>query len=215
MQSVDVMPFGMAKLSYGCKTCALSSASCICVPCFNAGDHEGHDFYISRSDYGCCDCGDTYAWSPSGFCRFHPGPKQSRPAQVITCCVDVATACVRVLTRRLLKLLNQAIPKKNSKSDILPETPIDPEDMIPGNLDSGDADDTEEEAGTDIGMNIEGDQGPLDDDLQDVDMNNVPGTQDWEQPDLAVQGAAVRLTPPPQQRDEEAERRDLRRSGGG
>eukprot|EP00913_Durusdinium_trenchii_P003729 g3451.t1 len=64
-----------ARIAYGCKTCGLSSASCICVFCFDAGDHEGHDFYISRSDYGCCDCGDAYAWRPSGFCRHHPGPR--------------------------------------------------------------------------------------------------------------------------------------------
>ncbi|CAE8594007.1 unnamed protein product, partial [Polarella glacialis] len=62
-------------IAYGCKTCGLSSASCICVFCFDAGEHEGHDFYISRSDYGCCDCGDAYAWKQSGFCRHHPGPR--------------------------------------------------------------------------------------------------------------------------------------------
>ncbi|CAE7428307.1 dut [Symbiodinium sp. KB8] len=71
-------------IAYGCKTCGLSSASCICVFCFDAGDHEGHDFYISRSDYGCCDCGDAYAWRQSGFCRHHPGPREdSDPAQLL------------------------------------------------------------------------------------------------------------------------------------
>lgn len=39
------------------------------LPITQAGDHEGHDFYISRSDYGCCDCGD--AWGSQCF----PGPK--------------------------------------------------------------------------------------------------------------------------------------------
>ncbi|CAE7781515.1 Ubr1 [Symbiodinium sp. CCMP2456] len=71
-------------IAYGCKTCGLSSASCICVFCFDAGDHEGHDFYISRSDYGCCDCGDAYAWRQTGFCRHHPGPREdSDPAQLL------------------------------------------------------------------------------------------------------------------------------------
>jgi len=58
---------GVENIAFGCKTCALSSASCICVACFEAGDHEGHDFYVSKSDYGCCDCGDIYAWKKSGF----------------------------------------------------------------------------------------------------------------------------------------------------
>eukprot|EP00928_Gymnodinium_smaydae_P096158 TRINITY_DN8436_c0_g2_i1.p1 TRINITY_DN8436_c0_g2~~TRINITY_DN8436_c0_g2_i1.p1 ORF type:complete len:1425 (-),score=350.56 TRINITY_DN8436_c0_g2_i1:2380-6528(-) len=71
-------------IAYGCKTCGLSSASCICVFCFNAGDHEGHDFYISRSDYGCCDCGDIYAWKRSGFCCHHPGPRREvDPTQLL------------------------------------------------------------------------------------------------------------------------------------
>ena len=68
---------GVDNIAFGCKTCAMSSASCICVACFEAGDHEGHDFYISRSDYGCCDCGDIYAWKRSGFCSMHTGPDVS------------------------------------------------------------------------------------------------------------------------------------------
>ena len=65
---------GFENIAFGCKTCAKSSASCICVSCFEAGDHEGHDFYVSKSDYGCCDCGDSFAWSSSGFCGRHSGP---------------------------------------------------------------------------------------------------------------------------------------------
>jgi len=65
---------GVDNIAFGCKTCAMSSASCICVSCFEAGDHEGHDFYIIRSDYGCCDCGDIYAWKKEGFCQNHSGP---------------------------------------------------------------------------------------------------------------------------------------------
>eukprot|EP00397_Hematodinium_sp_SG-2012_P000815 GEMP01000816.1.p1 GENE.GEMP01000816.1~~GEMP01000816.1.p1 ORF type:complete len:1774 (+),score=346.40 GEMP01000816.1:117-5438(+) len=64
-------------IAYGCKTCGLSSASCICVNCFDLSEHEGHEFYISRSDYGCCDCGDPFAWKPSGFCSRHPGPSSA------------------------------------------------------------------------------------------------------------------------------------------
>ena len=67
---------GIENIAFGCKTCALSSASCVCVACFEAGDHEGHDFYVSRSDYGCCDCGDIFAWKKEGFCKSHSGPKQ-------------------------------------------------------------------------------------------------------------------------------------------
>lgn len=45
-------------VAYRCLTCGISPSSCICVACFNAGEHEGHDYFIYRSDYGgCCDCG--------------------------------------------------------------------------------------------------------------------------------------------------------------
>eukprot|EP00392_Amoebophrya_sp_AT5.2_P001052 g1054.t1 len=59
-------------VAYRCLTCGISPSSCICVACFNAGDHEGHDYFIYRSDYGgCCDCGDADAWDICGFCRYH------------------------------------------------------------------------------------------------------------------------------------------------
>ena len=39
-----------------------------------SGDHSGHDYalYFSQGG-GCCDCGDSAAWSPSGFCHKHSG----------------------------------------------------------------------------------------------------------------------------------------------
>ncbi|CAD7969350.1 unnamed protein product [Amoebophrya sp. A25] len=59
-------------VAYRCLTCGISPSSCICVACFNAGEHEGHDYFIYRSDYGgCCDCGDCDAWDVTGFCRYH------------------------------------------------------------------------------------------------------------------------------------------------
>ncbi|CAD7968066.1 unnamed protein product [Amoebophrya sp. A120] len=59
-------------VAYRCLTCGISPSSCICVACFNAGEHEGHDYFIYRSDYGgCCDCGDADAWDVCGFCRYH------------------------------------------------------------------------------------------------------------------------------------------------
>lgn len=48
----------------------------------------GHDvfFYHSQSG-GCCDCGDTQAWSKHGFCRRHgktdDDPIQNYPSDLI------------------------------------------------------------------------------------------------------------------------------------
>ncbi|OII76663.1 hypothetical protein cand_028450 [Cryptosporidium andersoni] len=61
-------------IAYRCLTCGTSSSSCICVKCFQSGNHEGHDYYIYKSDYGgCCDCGDEQAWNSGGFCTHHKG----------------------------------------------------------------------------------------------------------------------------------------------
>lgn len=59
-------------IAYRCITCGTSTSSCICVDCFQNGNHQGHDYYIYKSDYGgCCDCGDEQAWSKDGFCSKH------------------------------------------------------------------------------------------------------------------------------------------------
>lgn len=97
-------------VAFGCKTCALSSASCICVACFEAGDHEGHDFYISRSDYGCCDCGDLFAWKKSGFCKNHSGPDvsddpQNRLSQWMQ---KISTSIVKAVGRSAVGILKES-----------------------------------------------------------------------------------------------------------
>lgn len=56
-----------------CRNCERSSNGCICIPCFMAGNHQGHDIYISKSDIGTCDCGNCFQWNPHGFCKHHQG----------------------------------------------------------------------------------------------------------------------------------------------
>ena len=98
---------GVENIAFGCKTCAKSSASCICVNCFEAGDHEGHDFYISKSDYGCCDCGDIFAWKSSGFCNRHPGPMagDDPTARLEAWTLKVGLAVVRSVESHILSLI--------------------------------------------------------------------------------------------------------------
>ena len=46
-------------VAYRCRTCGISPCMSICAECFHAGDHEGHDFNMFRSQAGgACDCGD-------------------------------------------------------------------------------------------------------------------------------------------------------------
>ena len=45
----------------------VTSSSAVCVSCFKAGDHEGHDYVLYRSPAGgCCDCGDPASWNLEG-----------------------------------------------------------------------------------------------------------------------------------------------------
>ena len=52
----------------------------MCVACFRAGDHEGHDYIMYRSETGgACDCGDLESWARAGCCPAH-APKTTNPA---------------------------------------------------------------------------------------------------------------------------------------
>uniref|UniRef100_A0A7N0VDK5 E3 ubiquitin-protein ligase n=1 Tax=Kalanchoe fedtschenkoi TaxID=63787 RepID=A0A7N0VDK5_KALFE len=59
--------WGPNELAYCCKTCEHDPSCAICVPCFQNGNHEGHDYSIINTGNGCCDCGDVTAWKPEGF----------------------------------------------------------------------------------------------------------------------------------------------------
>ncbi|OHT06708.1 hypothetical protein TRFO_25169 [Tritrichomonas foetus] len=62
-------------LTVHCADCEESRSSCICVPCFLAGDHKGHEVRLTHSISGTCDCGDPIHWKTCGFCSEHPGPE--------------------------------------------------------------------------------------------------------------------------------------------
>ena len=61
-------------LAYRCADCETSPSSALCAACFNASDHEGHDYKMYKSGFGgVCDCGNDRAWDPAGFCSHHKG----------------------------------------------------------------------------------------------------------------------------------------------
>ena len=74
--------WGRDDVAYRCHTCAKDPTCAICVQCFMAGDHEGHDTVMLRTSGGCCDCGDLDAWEASGCCPRHRAPteRQALPA---------------------------------------------------------------------------------------------------------------------------------------
>ncbi|KAG2783480.1 hypothetical protein PC129_g8926 [Phytophthora cactorum] len=57
---------------FNCKTCQSDETCVLCLKCFQNGNHEGHDVFFHRtSPGGVCDCGDSEAWAPEGFCVYH------------------------------------------------------------------------------------------------------------------------------------------------
>ncbi|EPY51618.1 N-end-recognizing protein Ubr1 [Schizosaccharomyces cryophilus OY26] len=65
--------FKKGEVFYRCKTCSVDSNSALCVKCFRATDHHGHEtsFTISAGSGGCCDCGNSAAWIRDMPCKIH------------------------------------------------------------------------------------------------------------------------------------------------
>lgn len=71
--------WGQNDIAYRCRTCEHDPTCAICVPCFEKGDHKGHDYCVIYTGGGCCDCGDVTAWKREGFCSLHQGAEQVQP----------------------------------------------------------------------------------------------------------------------------------------
>lgn len=71
--------WGHNDIAYRCRTCEHDPTCAICVPCFENGNHEGHDYFVIYTGGGCCDCGDVTAWKREGFCSKHKGAEQIQP----------------------------------------------------------------------------------------------------------------------------------------
>ncbi|EOA19777.1 hypothetical protein CARUB_v10000023mg [Capsella rubella] len=71
--------WGHNDIAYRCRTCENDPTCAICVPCFQNGNHNSHDYSIIYTGGGCCDCGDETAWKREGFCSNHKGSEQIQP----------------------------------------------------------------------------------------------------------------------------------------
>ena len=90
--------WGENDIAYRCRTCESDSTCAICVACFENGDHSSHDYSITYTSGGCCDCGDDTAWKQEGFCSNHKGSEQIQPlsenlAESVGPVLDALFAC--------------------------------------------------------------------------------------------------------------------------
>ncbi|CAI9783256.1 unnamed protein product [Fraxinus pennsylvanica] len=109
--------WGNDDLAFRCRTCEHDSTCAICVPCFENGNHEDHDYSIIYTGGGCCDCGDITAWKREGFCSKHKGAEKMQPLPE-----DFAKSLRPVLDSLLIywreKLLNAEIAFQGSPSHV-------------------------------------------------------------------------------------------------
>ena len=75
---------GVAEADGKDRTCAKEQSCVLCVDCFHAADHEGHEvlFGQSFSFAAACDCGDPTAWRDDEHlgCSHHPRlPRGAQP----------------------------------------------------------------------------------------------------------------------------------------
>eukprot|EP00917_Polyrhabdina_sp_WS-2016_P032387 GHVP01069093.1.p1 GENE.GHVP01069093.1~~GHVP01069093.1.p1 ORF type:complete len:1982 (-),score=329.70 GHVP01069093.1:1527-7472(-) len=95
-------------VAYRCLTCGTSESSCLCIRCFEDVNHEGHNYFMYRSESGgCCDCGDPNAWRTSGFCHRHRHTNE--PGELKNVIPEISSKIlgygVAVVLRRLVFLL--------------------------------------------------------------------------------------------------------------
>ncbi|KLT39021.1 ubiquitin-protein ligase [Cutaneotrichosporon oleaginosum] len=126
--------------TYICKTCAKDSSCVLCVDCFQASNHEGHEvlFGLSYTFAAVCDCGDSSAWQDNEHlgCAHHPPvrgnqlprPKaQNPPSALCKALYETIVICVEYI---IAAFERSALPNDYGK---LPATR---EEMAEGNIPS-------------------------------------------------------------------------------
>ncbi|KAH9489709.1 E3 ubiquitin-protein ligase ubr3 [Bulinus truncatus] len=108
-------------VAYRCRTCGISPCMSICSDCFQAGNHEGHDFNMFRSQAGgACDCGDSSVMKPEGFCPRHGEHRENKsdpeaPAELMAVAKEmVPRLFIRLLYHLREQFLSQVRSSRNS-----------------------------------------------------------------------------------------------------
>lgn len=108
-------------VAYRCRTCGISPCMSICSDCFQAGNHEGHDYNMFRSQAGgACDCGDASVMRPEGFCPRHGERRENKsdpeaPAELMAVAKEmVPRLFIRLLYHLRENFLSQVSTGRNS-----------------------------------------------------------------------------------------------------
>ncbi|XP_066929342.1 E3 ubiquitin-protein ligase ubr3-like [Clytia hemisphaerica] len=111
--------------AYRCRDCGISPCMSLCADCFAAGNHEGHDFNMFKSQAGgACDCGDRNVMKPSGFCHHHGKVEGSKQKAIPEKLIWVA----QILIPRLIICLYEKT--KNKDEAMEEDSSLDVEPII-------------------------------------------------------------------------------------
>ncbi|KAI9905130.1 hypothetical protein PsorP6_014204 [Peronosclerospora sorghi] len=102
--------FKPGDIAWNCKVCQVDETCVMCNDCFISSDHDDHEvfFYYTHSG-GCCDCGDTEAWAPEGFCTRHKGAQDADPLSFLPRDVLVnARDCIAQVMHLVLDTIQEA-----------------------------------------------------------------------------------------------------------
>ncbi|WAQ93484.1 UBR3-like protein [Mya arenaria] len=100
-------------VAYRCRTCGVSPCMSLCADCFQAGNHEGHDYNMFRSQAGgACDCGEVSVMNPAGFCPRHgPDRQQTQPRPPGDLLAVAETMMPRIFLRLIYHLRDNSKPE--------------------------------------------------------------------------------------------------------
>lgn len=102
--------FKPGDIAWNCKVCQVDETCVMCNDCFISSDHENHEvfFYYTHSG-GCCDCGDTEAWAPEGFCTRHKGAQEADPLSFLPPdLVMTSRDCISIVMELVLDSIKEA-----------------------------------------------------------------------------------------------------------
>lgn len=97
------------EMVFRCLECAADPTCILCAECFNNSPCVNHEYRMTTSGGGMCDCGDPSAWKSSSFCTKHRGaspeddptkdmdPKEK--AWVSTVLRGVTLQCITIVRR--------------------------------------------------------------------------------------------------------------------
>ena len=113
-------------LIYHCATCTTDETCVLCSDCWNIEAHSKHNYqyYLSRGNGGCCDCGEDESWKCDIQCPYHK--RNDMEVFNVAKVAENTLMGTRVFAETLFAFLNEMILHYKSALN----TPYSNEDLV-------------------------------------------------------------------------------------